>query len=71
MTAAVSTTAATGTVYFYTGSTLLGSAALTGGVATFSTTALPVGTDSVTAAYGGDGTYAASTSTAASVVVSS
>lgn len=70
LTATVSSTAATGSVNFYSGTTLLGSATLSSGVASLNTTSLPVGTDSVTATYAGDSTYAASTSADVSVVVS-
>jgi subtilase family serine protease len=58
-------------VNFYNGTTLLGNATVNSiGVATFSTTSLPVGTASVTATYTGNGTYLNSTSpTAATVVV--
>ncbi|WP_263416406.1 Ig-like domain repeat protein [Terriglobus albidus] len=57
-------TVPTGTVAFYDGTTLLGSAALnSSGTATLSTTAVPVGANSVRASYAGDATYAASSST--------
>lgn len=52
----------TGTVNFNNGLNPLGSATLSGGVATFTTAALPAGTDPITAVYAGDGTYNASTS---------
>ena len=58
------------TVTFSSGSTSLGSAPLTNGVATLTTTSLPAGTDSVTASYPGDATYAASTAASAQVVMS-
>ncbi len=55
--------APTGTVTFSSGGAVLGTASLNGsGVATLSTTALPVGTDTVTASYAGDGNYSNSTS---------
>jgi sugar lactone lactonase YvrE len=56
-------TASDGTVSFYAGTTLLGSATLSGSPATASltTTALPGGTDYVTARYSGDSSFAAST----------
>ncbi|MFP5229442.1 MAG: FG-GAP-like repeat-containing protein [Acidobacteriota bacterium] len=60
----------TGTVTFMNGPTDLGSAPLTNGVASFSTTALPVGADSVTAVYSGDTSFATSTSNAVAVTVS-
>jgi len=60
----------TGTVNFLDGTTTLKSAAaLTAGVATFSTTALGVGSHSITAVYSGDASYPTSTSTASTVVV--
>jgi len=64
------TTVPTGTVTFLNGTTTLGTGSLNGtGTATYTTTALPVGTDSITAQYGGDTAFAASTSAAVSVVV--
>jgi hypothetical protein len=60
----------TGTMTFMDGSTFLGSGALNGsGLATFSTTSLASGLHSIAAAYGGDGSYAAS-QTSAQVTVS-
>jgi len=57
--------APTGTVSFYNGGTLLGTGTiLASGVATLSTSALPAGTDTVTASYPGDGNYAAANLTA-------
>jgi sugar lactone lactonase YvrE len=58
-------TASDGTVSFYAGATLLGSATLSGSTAkaTLTTTALPGGTDKVTARYSGDNSFAASTTT--------
>jgi hypothetical protein len=60
----------TGMVTFMNGTTNLGSSVLAGGVATFSTTSLPVGADSVTAVYGGDTNFSGSTSNAVTVTVS-
>jgi len=54
----------TGNVAFYNGSTKLGAESLSGGLATFTTTKLPVGTSSITAIYNGSGFFATSTSTA-------
>ena len=52
-----------GSVAFYNGTTGLGTGTLnSSGVATLNTTTLPVGNDSVTAAYGATGNFAASTS---------
>jgi trimeric autotransporter adhesin len=58
----------TGEVDFYNGTTLLQSVAISGDVASYSTSALPVGTNSITAKYVGDTNYATSTSTPATVV---
>ncbi len=56
-------------VTFMSGTTSLGTAALTSGAATLATTNLPTGTDSITAVYGGDSTFSGSTSTAVSQTV--
>ncbi len=56
-------------VQFKDGSTLLGSGVLAGGVATFTTSSLPVGTHSITAMYAGDEIYGSSVSTVVSQVV--
>ncbi len=65
-TATVTSTTAgtvTGTVAFYSGSSNLGSAAVgTGGVANFTTHAFSGGQNAITAHYGGNATFAASTS---------
>ena len=59
-----------GTVTFYNGSTQLGSGALdSSAAATYSTTSLPVGADSVAADYGGDADFAASASSPVTVTV--
>ena len=50
------------TVTFWDGATTLGAGSLAGGVATLTTSALGAGAHSITAVYGGDGYYAASTS---------
>ena len=50
------------TVAFLNGATLLGAATLSGGTAGFTTSALPVGTNSVTAVYNGSAEFAGSTS---------
>jgi hypothetical protein len=57
-------------VTFHSGSTSLGTGTLSSGVATLNTTALPTGTDSLTAKFGGDANFNASTSTAVNFVVS-
>jgi hypothetical protein len=61
----------TGTVTFLDGATSLGKTTLNAsGVATFSTSSLSAGTQSMTASYGGDNNYNGSVSNAVSVVVS-
>ncbi len=50
------------TVAFYNGSNTLGTALTASGTATYITSSLPVGTNSITATYAGDGTYQSSTS---------
>ncbi|MFT3910966.1 MAG: Ig-like domain repeat protein [Ferruginibacter sp.] len=62
LTATVTPNLATGLVQFYDGAVLLGVAALSGGVATFSTSLLTAGSHSLTAVYGGDLNYTTSTS---------
>jgi poly(hydroxyalkanoate) depolymerase family esterase len=60
----------TGNVAFYNGSKKLGTVAVSGGVATFTpTTALPTGTDTLTATYNGSASYITSTSKAVDEVV--
>jgi hypothetical protein len=70
-TATVTPSTATGTVSFFDNgsSTALGLGTLSGGTATFATTALPSGTNSVVATYSGDGNNNVSNSTAATVTV--
>jgi hypothetical protein len=58
-----SLTVPTGTVTFYNGTTALGTGTVNGsGQATFSTTTLAAGTDTLTAVYTGDAIYTGSTS---------
>ncbi len=57
-------------VKFFSGTTLLGSGKLSNGVATITTTALPVGADSLTAVYVGDSNYNPSTSNTVTATVS-
>jgi hypothetical protein len=60
----------TGTVTFLDGTTSLGTGTLNGSaVATYSTSTLAAGAHSITAQYGGDSNFAASTSTAVTVTV--
>ncbi len=61
----------TGTVSFFDGATLIGTGTLDGsGVATLATSTINVGTHSITASYGGDGTNLPSTSNAVGLTVS-
>jgi uncharacterized repeat protein (TIGR03803 family) len=57
------------TVSFQKGATVLGTGALSGGSASFTTSTLPVGTTSVKAVYGGDAYFHSDTSTAVRQVV--
>jgi large repetitive protein len=54
----------TGTVNFFNGQTLLTGGTLSGGEASFTTSALPTGTDSISAIYLGDSNFITSTSSA-------
>jgi hypothetical protein len=63
-TATVTPAAASGTVNFMEGNTSLGSATLSNGSASFSTSALAAGAHAVTAAYAGDNNFNASSSSA-------
>ena len=71
LTATVSPTAATGTVTFYDGTTSLGTGTLSSGTATLATKFTTAGTQSLTATYAGNTTYAASTSSAVRLTVTS
>jgi hypothetical protein len=68
-TALVSPAAATGTVQFLDGVTVIGSATLANGSASFTTASLSPGTHSVTASYGGSSNYAAANSNVLSQIV--
>jgi poly(3-hydroxybutyrate) depolymerase len=59
----------TGNVQFMNGSTKLGTASLSGGVATYSTSKLAVGSDSLTAVFNGSADWLTSTSSALSQTV--
>ena len=61
-TATVMPSAATGTVTFMNGSSSLGTVPLNGGQAEYSTSTLPVGSNTITAVYSGDTNYAGSNS---------
>ncbi len=63
--------ALTGTVSFYDGTTLLGSAPVSGGSASFSTAALALGTHTVSAVYSGDSNFNRNTSGTVAVAVTS
>ena len=67
--ATVSSSAATGTVQFRDGSTVLGTGSLSNGAASFTTASLSVATHSITAVYSGDVNHNGSTSAALSQVV--
>jgi Bacterial Ig-like domain (group 3)/Beta-propeller repeat len=56
-------------VSFMNGTTVLGMGTLNGGAASFTTSAMPVGTDYIKAVYSGNSNFAASTSKAMSQVV--
>jgi hypothetical protein len=68
-TATVSPSTATGTVQFFDGTASLGMASLSGGVAFLSTSALSVGSHSITASFSGDGNYNGGNSTSLTEVV--
>jgi hypothetical protein len=63
------TSGATGSVSFYDGSVLLGTADVSNGGATLTTTTLVAGSHSITGVYNGDASYASSQSSPASVTV--
>jgi hypothetical protein len=65
------TTTPTGTVNFMNGATTIGTGTLSAGIATYATTSLPVGSDSITAVYLGDTNFSTSTSSAVIVKVTS
>jgi hypothetical protein len=69
LTATVSPAAATGSVSFLNNGAQIGSATLSSGSATYTATFATAGTESLTASYGGDSTYASSTSAAVSLSV--
>jgi hypothetical protein len=70
-TATMTPSAATGSVTFSDGATVLGTTPLSSGTATLSTSSLAPGTHSITATYSGDATRAGSTSSALSQQVES
>jgi hypothetical protein len=70
LSATVGPSAATDTVVFMNGATVLGTGTVTGGVATLTTSTLPAGTYAITSTYQGDGNYGASTSGPVTVTIS-
>src|SRR6185437_5377822 len=62
-------TTATGTMDFYSGTTLIAAQAVTGGTAGFATSGLAPGTDRLKAVYSGNATYAGSTSATTTYVI--
>jgi Bacterial Ig-like domain (group 3)/Beta-propeller repeat len=52
----------TGSLVFKNGTTTLATKTLSGGIASYATTALPLGSNSITAVYGGSSSYSGSTS---------
>lgn len=62
LTSTVTPSTATGNISFYDGSLFLGSATLSGGIATFQTSALSQGVHSLNAYYGGDANDSSATS---------
>ena len=59
----------TGTVTFYDGTTVLGTASMRRGIATFTISSMSVGTHSITAVYSGDTNFQTSTSAVLNQVV--
>jgi hypothetical protein len=68
-TVSITLSAATGTVQFLDGGSVIGTATLSSGAATFTTTSLAQGSHSITASYGGDANDAAGSSAALTEVV--
>jgi hypothetical protein len=68
-TATVAPVGASGTVTFTEGATTLGTGTLSGGVATFNSNNLPVGSHVISATYGGTSSYVGSSSNTVSQVV--
>ena len=63
-------TGATGTVSFYDGTTLLGTATIIGNTASLTISTLGLGTHTITAVYSGDANFTPTTTTLAEVVIS-
>ncbi len=64
-----STATPTGTVTFMNGSTTLGTGTLSSGQAIYTTSTLPIGSDSITAVYSGDSNFNGSTSSPVTITV--
>ncbi len=67
--ATIAPSSATGSVQFIRGETVLGSASLLNGIASFATNQLPAGISTISARYGGDGLNTAATSNSIRQVV--
>jgi hypothetical protein len=63
--------AATGTVTFFYGSTSLGTSQLSAGAATFSTSSLPIGSDSLACTYSGDANFAGASCNTVQAIINS
>ncbi len=61
----------TGTVFFYDGSSVLGSSVLAGGTASYTTSSLSSGSHSITASYSGDNTFGTASSAPSTIVIGS
>ena len=69
LSALISNAGATGTVTFLDGTTTIGASPVTAGAASFTTSALSVGSHTLTASYSGDTNYTSSTSSAVSQTI--
>jgi hypothetical protein len=69
LTATITPSAATGTISFYDGSVLIGSAPVVVGIATLSNVFMSAGSQSLTAVYSGDTTYISTTSSPVTLTV--
>ena len=68
-TAAVSPSGATGIITFYDGSTSIGTGTLNAGIANVTTSSLAAGPHTITAGYGGNTSFSASSSPAAAIAI--
>ena len=69
LTATIAPTTATGTVVFSSGSTVVGTATVSDGIASFTGSTQSVGTKTITTSYQGDSNHAASTSSPVTAIV--